>query len=570
MPARARRPYNERVNPAAPLPRLARLRAWADTGPAARSRTDLPRVWGASWSTIERLRDDRPLRRDEPLSWLLTAALTALAFVIRFPNLRMAPYIEFDETYYAKEAWSVLTFGYARAWPPGDTVNPMLNDGADPLSVVLSTADRVVHPMLAKWLIAGGIHLFGFNPFGWRFGSLIVGCLLVAAVVRLARRLARSTLIGGLAGLFICVDGLSVVMSRIALLDIFEAFFTVAAVAVVVRDRDWFRERLARYLEKRGQPNLDGHFGPVLWWRPWRLLAGVLFGLACGCKWNAMYVLAIMGVVTLAFDWHARRTAGARGATWRSLLVDGPLSFIYLVIVAIVSYVGTWASWFATSEGSFRQWGAENPDTLSVRLLGKPLASLWAYHVDIWKFHTGEFMSSVTHPWDAKPWGWLVMRRPISIAVDHVPSGVEGCRARLPSDCVRVVLAIGTPFLWWMAAIAIVAGLAFWIFGRDWRFAVPVLGAAATWVGWFPNADRPLFFFYAIMIIPFTATILALCLGKILGPPSAGRRRQRGALIVAACTVLIVINFAFLYPVLTDQLLTDVGWGLRIWFRTWA
>ena len=500
----------------------------------------------------------------------MTAVLTVLAFAVRFPNLKMPAYIEFDETYYAKEAWSVMTFGYARAWPDGDTVNPLLNQDLNPAAHVLDGPDFVVHPMLAKWLIASGQWLFGFDPFGWRFAACVVGCLLVAAVVRLGRRLSRSTLIGGVAGLFICVDGLSVVMSRIALLDVFEAFFTVVGVALVVRDRDWFRGKLADYLDKRGLRNLGGGFGPWVGWRPWRVAAGVAFGLACGCKWNAMYVLAVMGLVSVVFDWQARRTAGARVAAWHSLWRDGVPAFVYLVVVGFGTYVATWASWFATSGGWGRQWGAENPSAPSVRLLGAPLAAWWHYQADIWRLHTGTYMATLPeHPFDAKPWGWLVIARPILFARDTIQPGVDGCKAADGDTCLRVTLAIGTPFLWWMAALALIAALVFWLAGRDWRFAVPLLAGAATWLGWFPNDDRQIFFFYAIMIIPFSATILAMCLGKILGPPSAGRRRQRGAIIVTACVVLIVANFAFIYPILTDQLMTRAAWAARIWFTRW-
>ena len=124
------------------------------------------------------------------------------------------------------------------------------------------------------------------NSFGWRFGSLVFGTLLVLVTIRLVRRVSRSTLIGGLAGLLLTFDGLAFVMSRTALLDIFLAFFLVAAVACLAADRDWFRHRLADHLQRQGLTDLGGRFGPALLVRPWRLAAGVCFGLALGSKWN--------------------------------------------------------------------------------------------------------------------------------------------------------------------------------------------------------------------------------------------------------------------------------------------
>ncbi|MCL2315878.1 MAG: hypothetical protein FWC46_02170, partial [Actinomycetia bacterium] len=71
-------------------PRRSRFQAWRGWRPVEREPARL--VWGASWSTVARLRDDVVLRRDEALSWLVTAVLTVLAFAVRFPNLKMPAY----------------------------------------------------------------------------------------------------------------------------------------------------------------------------------------------------------------------------------------------------------------------------------------------------------------------------------------------------------------------------------------------------------------------------------------------------------------------------------------------
>ena len=102
------------------------------------------------------------------------------------------------------------------------------------------------------------------TPFGWRFAAVVFGSLLVFFTIRLARRLSRSTLIGAVAGLLLTFDGLAFVMSRLALLDVFQATFAVAAVAALVADRDWFRNKLADHLERRQLPDLEGRFGPLL------------------------------------------------------------------------------------------------------------------------------------------------------------------------------------------------------------------------------------------------------------------------------------------------------------------
>lgn len=516
--------------------------------------------------TVDRLTDSLVLRRDRWRSWILTAAFVVVGFLIRLVNIAQPERLEFDETYYAKDAWSLLHFGYERAWPD-DADSQIVAGNTD---IWQANASFIVHPQLGKWLIAGGEQLFGMNSFGWRFASLVFGSLLIGLVIRFARRLSRSTLVGCLAGLFITVDGLSFVMSRIALLDIFQAFFTVAAAAAWLADRDHFRLRLARYLTDRGQLNLGGSYGPLLLFRPWLLASGVLFGLACGCKWNSMYVMAAFGILTLFTSYQARRTAGAGRRAWFSLLRDGLSAFVHIVVVAIPVYVLTWISWLTSEGGYDRQWGASHPNDPVVQLLGKPLGSLWQYHKEIYGFHTGDWIAQQTHTYQAHPLGWPVIGRVIGIdAVNDIKPGTDGCTA-VNDTCLRVVSGIGTPILWWLAALAVIIALFLWLGRRETRFAVPIIAAGATWLGWFPNADRPTFYFYAIMMIPFTATVLAMMLGKVLGPADAPRHRRRiGAIIVTAVTVLIIANFMFIHPILTDQLLTRQQWLMRMWFRSW-
>ncbi|GAA1395295.1 dolichyl-phosphate-mannose--protein mannosyltransferase [Luteococcus peritonei] len=518
---------------------------------------------------IDKLKDAPP--QDRLVGWLVTLAITAFAFAIRWVDLRRPGNLVFDETYYPKDAWTMLHLGYEGTWPetqPGtktkinDAIAQGITNGWTP------EPSFVVHPPLGKWLIALGEHFYGMNSFGWRVSSLVAGTLLVMATIRLARRLSRSTLVGGIAGLLLALDGLAFTMSRIGLLDIFQALFLVCGVACVAADRDWFRHRLAAYLEHAGWADLGGSFGPGLVLRPWRIAAGVCFGLACAVKWNSMFVLAAMGILSVVWDLGARRLAGAGHRSLLSLLRDGIPAFVQLVVVAVPVYLASWTGWLVTHGGWSRDWGAKNPDAWTTRFLGKPLASLWHYHQEIYNFHTGDSMMNATHVYEANPWGWLVMARPIGIdAVNDIKPGVDGCQA-VNDTCLRVISGAGTPVLWWMALAALLAGLVVWIAGRDWRFGLPIVAAMSTYLPWFNYDDRPLFFFYAICIIPFTVTVLALWLGKLLGPADGPDRRRR-ALLVGGAVALVAANFCFIYPVLTDQMMTRKAWLARMWFRSW-
>jgi len=560
-------------------------------------------------TVVERLRVSMPT--DRAFGWAVTLIITAIAFAVRLVDLGYPNKIVFDETYYAKDAWSLLRFGYEREWP--DDANEAIVAGN--VDVMKESAAFIVHPQVGKWLIAFGEWLWGMNSFGWRFSALIFGSLLIFIVIRLVRRVSRSTLIGGLAGLLLALDGLAFVMSRIALLDIFLAFFIVAGVACLVADRDWFRNRLADHLVGHRLDDLAGRFGPALIIRPWRIAAGLCFGLAVGTKWNALYPLAAFALLSLAWDVGARRVAGAGVRSSWAILRDGVPAFVSLVVLSAVVYVATWASWLAGRDGYLRDWGRNHPDALSVRLLGDPLASLLAYNRAMWNFHTGEGIAEATHPYDAKPSGWLVLARVIGIdAVLDIPGGTDGCPVGV-EKCYRVISGVGTPALWWGAVIALVAAAILWFGGRDWRFGIPVVGVLSNWLPWFQYTDRPQFLFYAITIIPFSVMAVALVFGRLLGegttaaatddepvarradssaePARAARsgpahargtpvpaprsdrrllpldRRAVAAIGIGAFVALVGANFAFIYPILTDGLLTYQQWQARMWIRGW-
>ncbi len=515
-----------------------------------------------SASTLDRLRV--PPMTDRLTGWLVTVTITAIAFVIRLIGLADPNKLVFDETYYAKDAYSLLRFGYERQWP--DDANASIVAGT--VDVMQQTAAFIVHPPVGKWLIAAGEAIFGMNSFGWRFAPLVFGTLLILVTIRLVRRVSRSTLIGGIAGLLLTFDGLAFVMSRTALLDIFLAFFVVAAVACLAADRDWFRNRLADHLVSVGAPDLAGKFGPALIVRPWRIAAGLCFGLALGTKWNALYLIAAFALLSLAWDLGARRVAGAGRRTGLALIRDGVPAFVSLVVLSAAVYVLTWAGWFATSGGYDRQWGADHPEAGTSRVLGKAFASFLHYQHDIWNFHTGDFIMNAKHTYRANPIGWLVLARPLGVdAVNDIQPGTGGCVG--PEKCLSVISAIGTPALWWGAVFALVAALILWIGARDWRFGIPVVGVLAGWLPWFAYEARPLFFFYAIVIIPFSVMAVALCLGRLLGPGEPTDRRMIGGILTGAYVALVGADFAYLYPILTDQVLPHSKWLARMWLRSW-
>src|SRR5690606_26757877 len=107
--------------------------------------------------------------------------------------------------------------------------------------------------------------------------------------------------------------------------------------------------------------------------------------------------------------------------------------------------------------------------------------------------------------------------------------------------------------VWWGGCLAMVVSLLMWVVGRDWRHGVAVVGLAATWLPWFLYDDRPIFSFYAITCLPFMVLSLALLIGHLIGRPhQPGIRRTVGVAVAGTWFVLVLVAFAWFWPVWTD------------------
>lgn len=522
-----------------------------------------------------------PMPTDRLAGWLWPLAVTVLAGILRFWRLGQPPQIVFDETYYVKDAYSLLQFGYERqvvSVPEGDDAPPPIDaqilDGRT--DIFGPDPSYVVHPPVGKWMIALGEQLFGLTPFGWRFGVALFGTLTVLILARLARRMFRSTLLGTVAGLLLALDGLAIVMGRTALLDGLLAFWLVAGVACLLVDRDQGRLRLVERMERMRATGRMTPGGPSLGIRWWRVGAGACFGLACGTKWSGLFVLAVAGLMIVVWDVAARRAAGVSRPYSAGILYDGLPAFVSTVGTALVVYVGSWGGWLLSSNASNRTWGADNPATGLGGLVPDALRSLWHYHAEVFGFHT-ELTSD--HPYAAHPIKWLVLGRPTQFeftsydaASESLPTGVTVTPEVLcgAERCARDIIGVGTPVIWWAACLALVACLVLWVGRRDWRAGAILAIVGATWLPWFGWDERPIFFFYAVAILPFLVLAVTLVLGYVLGPPGATRRRRTwGAVAVGAYLLLALANTSYFYPVLSGDWIPYDAYAARMWFRTW-
>lgn len=504
----------------------------------------------------------RPMPEDGLRGWLAPLVVALVAGVLRFWRLGTPHAFMFDETYYAKDAYALLHFGVEQ-----DYVKASGKDAPDPANAKILAGDLhglftgdpsyVVHPPGGKWLIAVGERLFGMTPFGWRFMVALTGTLAVLMLARIGRRLFRSTLLGCVAGLLLAVDGLAFVHSRTALLDPLLMFWVLAAFGALVLDRDRSRAVLAQRLDR------GGGLGPWLGARPWRLVAGGCLGMACATKWSGVWFVAVFGVMTVLWDVGARKTAGVRRPWLGALTRDAGPAFGSLVLLAIAVYLVSWTGWFLSDaqHAYDRDWARDHPGP---GFVPDALVSLWHYHRQAFTFH--RTLDSF-HPYRSNPWGWLVLARPVSYYYQGPKMGENGCDV---ATCSQAVTALGTPAIWWAACLALPVLLFLWAGRRDWRAGAILAGVVGGYLPWFVFQSRTIFSFYAVAFVPFLVLAVTMCLGLLLGAADASdRRRQWGAGAAAAYVLLAVANFAWLYPVLSAEVIPYADWARRMWWKSW-
>ena len=217
---------------------------------------------------------------------LYLSAILGISALLRFWRLDEPGDLVFDEIYYVDGARDFLSVGVEI-------------DGSD--------GEFVVHPPFGKWLIAVGIRLFGDNSFGWRFSSAIAGTVAVALIFFIAKKLFFSDYLALIAALLSTLDGLHLVMSRAALLDIFLITLLLAGAL--------------SFLYKR------------------HLLSAIFLGLALSTKWNALFFIVVLLIYILVKE--------------RRAILN------YLLVIPLI-YIASWIGWFNSDLGYDRN-ASTNP-----------------------------------------------------------------------------------------------------------------------------------------------------------------------------------------------------------------
>lgn len=435
------------------------------------------------------IRIQDPARRQRIV--FIVALILLVSAALRLYQLADPAEYMFDEVYYAKDAKAIVD---GRVGTDG----PLPWEAGDEVSWP--------HPEMGKFAIALGILVFGDRSFGWRVPAVIAGMVMLGLVYPLARRLGLPPPWALIALGLAAADPLGIAQSRIATLDVFVAMWTVLCIYLGLR-----------YVQ-------DGRNRWVL------VLSALAGGMAVGTKWSGALALMVVGVI-LVFVWardyrKARRAGaevdaraekeagaatpadeyddGAAAATasqtlGRSLLAALPAALVAAAILVLVPA----AVWFV----SYAQYFAAG--------------HTWSQWVELQRqaLYFNRHLKT-EHTYASPSYTWIIDYRPVwyYFKGGHVYRGV---------------IAIGNPFLWWLATLGLLVAIVLAVLRRSLLLLPAALIVVLLYLPWFA-ASRTSFLYYMAPVAPFMAILVA---GLLLLYAGQVRLPRRGVWVLAAAGV---------------------------------
>jgi dolichyl-phosphate-mannose-protein mannosyltransferase len=456
-----------------------------------------------------------------PWFWLGLAVLWVVALGLRFWGLERFNTLVFDEVYFAEFGHHYLTH----------------------------TSFFDAHPPLGKYMIALGIWLKGYNPWGYRWMNALIGSFIPVIVAGLGVQLTRRHSFALLAGALAVLDGLLLVESRYGLINIYMLAFGL----------------LAHWLTLLS----CSHKG----WKHWAILtlAGLSFGAAAAVKWTGLGFL--LGLYLFWILGNLVRLGQKRSRESQDMPLEKLLRLSFLLKLFI----------FIPVAGSALYSLAWIP-----HLLQNPDFGFIEVHKQMFDYHRRVGNGPSIHVYCSSLLDWPLMRRPVSYFYQLASSLQEPMPMTGPpltfnnAKYIYSVYATGNPPLWWAATAAIATTIGITACGvvpklRQWLSSnrnflgvnpeekyLPLYfatGYAAHLLPWL-SISRCAFLYHYMPAYLFSSLALAWILTKGLQAPWK-RPSPRTWILLTTCTINVLLSIGILLTILPE--LTPAFWKQPLW-----
>jgi dolichyl-phosphate-mannose--protein O-mannosyl transferase len=271
--------------------------------------------------------------------------------------------------------------------------------------------------------------------------------------------------------------------------------------------------------------------------RVWLVVLAVALGLLLSSKWNGMLDLFVTWGVILAVS--AQRFLPGRA------LYGNPRGFPIDIVLGVTAFTG--ATIYLLSYVPFF-------------LMGHSFSDLIALTQQMYWYHS-RTVATATHPYSSVWWQWPIEQIPISYYYKDFRSALNANNGG--ACCVAEILALPNPavFLLGLVSVPFTAWLAW-----QKRHKGYALLAIAYVLQWLPYAFSPRImweyhFFPNLAVIVLCDVVLI----QHVWARVAARSRDTARWSLGAYGALVIVLFAFFYPVLAGTKTTYTQWYQRMW-----
>lgn len=458
------------------------------------------------------------------------AGVLLLSFGLHFWGVDRFNTLVFDEVYYVKYANNYLTR------TPFFDAHPPLGKYAIALAIWIGSHFQTGRDTVNN---LGGVPFF---PLTYRWLNALVGSLLPVVVGAIAYHISQRRSYALVAALFTTLDGLFLVESRYALINIYLVFFGLLG--------QWF---FLLALEHQAR-----------WRWFWLALSGIGFGACISVKWNGLGLLAgiyLIWICAWLMQWMGIRIKNSPLPLQNLTQIKLHHLVANLAIIPAIIYYLVWLP----------------------HLQINTKAGFWELHQQILGFHQGLASGPNVHPYCSSWYTWPLMLRPMSYFYETARNTTEPIPSfgpPLPGATGKIIYdihAMGNPFLWWLSTAAIVLLVIemvrhIWIKQND----AYSFYSSKLWIGIY------LFFNYAANFLPWIkvtrCTFIYLYMpAAIFGFLSIAWLVERWLysfdiefrLLAVTVIFIIVLAFVFWLPVYLGLPLSAQGFQWRMWLRSW-
>ncbi len=377
------------------------------------------------------------------------------------------------------------------------------------------------HPPLGKLIIASGIAVFGFNPFGWRIMGVIAATLMISLIYILGKKLLGTWIGGFVAAFQLTFDFMHFTMARMGTADTYVVFFSLASQLFFLI-----------YLKELFKNGWKASVHPLL-------LAFIFFALGFSTKWVVLYGFAAQLAILVAL--RLREVAKVKKGWLDKLNTFSNHPYAVILVFAMLAVLIYFLTYI--------------PDLLAGRSLIEVVnlqGSMYGYHSTL----------TATHAFSSPWWEWPLMLKPLWLFVSYLPGNFKS-----------TIVLLGNPAVWWVGFACVICISAFALIkilknaGKQLeKIGIPVLFISVFFFfQWFPYIliSRVTFIYHFYVNVPF----LCLTSAYLISRYWSNKWIKIAAIIYFAVTVTM---FGLFYAVISGMPASNSWIESLKWFESWV